>query len=274
MSDVMVVVDRKNWRYEQREAGRDFRVGDVLDWRSYVSGNGFIARYLEHGDRLFLVKATGERLWLVAVYDGVRLSRRNDNGDYVWKAKNANNTPIIDITKLRNKLRFHTGNGITSKPGVLGSALQTPRMLTDYDIDLINAEIRGHGGRPAPSGRVSLDIEADEGIAFIREVTLYKRDPALVLDCLKRDRHTCRHCGFVIDTRRFPKLAVRLRARIVQVHHVRPVSWGKRRGDVADLVTLCPTCHAVAHALGAVTDAEILDLDLLRKHYRPHRARR
>lgn len=49
---------------------------------------------------------------------------------------------------------------------------------------------------------------------------------------LKRDRNRCQGCG-----RRKP----------LHIHHVKPVAEGGRN-ETANLITLCPNCHAEVHA--------------------------
>src|SRR5688500_12966397 len=112
MPDLMVVVDQKNWREEERDRGAKLEVGDTLDWGAYKSRHPLIAQYHEDGDRFFLVTARGERLWLAAIYEDVYLHHKHD-GLYHWRAKTVMPMPIIDITSVRKKLRFHTGNGLT-----------------------------------------------------------------------------------------------------------------------------------------------------------------
>jgi hypothetical protein len=268
MADVMVVVDQINWRKKMRERGADANPGDVLDWSRYVTRNRFVSRYLEPGDRLFLVTARGERLWLVAVYNDVLLEDGRD-GEFSFEARRPNTTPIVDITQLRSKFRFHTGNRITSKRGMLGNALQTPRMLTDYDLRLLTDALKRRGVRLARARRSSLDIEVQEGAEVLQEMTIYVRNPILALECIKRDNYACRCCGFTVDAKRFPRIADRMRMRIVQAHHIKPVSHGERTSSVFDLLTLCPTCHAVAHALAAAHGVSVVDLKLLKKFYQP-----
>lgn len=52
-----------------------------------------------------------------------------------------------------------------------------------------------------------------------------------------RDRHTCRACGFHFEDQ------------IVHVHHLDPLSEYKhpQKTKLGDLLTLCPTCHYLAH---------------------------
>lgn len=267
MSDVMAVVDQPTWRREEGRFKTSFAPGYILKWHDYVTKDSLIERYLEPGDRLFLVTARQERLWLAAVYEQVRLESKVGT-QFQWRAP-YNKVPIIDITTLRAKLKFHTGNGLTAQHGKLGNSLQSPRMLTDRDVALLEAAIRKGGTSIAPRRRISVEVEAMEGEAMCQEVTRYMRDPSLGLACLKRDQYKCCHCRFVVDKKHFPKIFEEITARIVHAHHIRPISTGKRKTKVTDLLTLCPTCHAVAHALAAVMKSGEVALKLLRKFYKP-----
>lgn len=269
MADTMVVVDRSHWRNESRRLGRTLVPGVLLPWRSYVTGNPLVGKYIERGDRLFLVHAHREELWLAAIYENVTRARRRPGGQFRWESARPNRVRILDVTSLRRRLRFHTGKGLTHKPRSLGNSLQSPRMLTDEDIRLLEVAIRRVGDDPGQRRLISPAAEAEEGRRLSREITVYERDPGLVLACLARDRYTCKACGFKVDAKRFPTLSETLRSRVVQAHHVRPVSNGPRRSALDALVTLCPTCHAVAHAIGATVGVDVIDLSLLRRHFRP-----
>jgi 5-methylcytosine-specific restriction protein A len=53
-----------------------------------------------------------------------------------------------------------------------------------------------------------------------------------------RDDFTCQACGFRLE----------LNGRyVIEVHHVDPLSSGERESSLGDLVSLCPTCHRIAH---------------------------
>jgi hypothetical protein len=78
------------------------------------------------------------------------------------------------------------------------------------------------------------DLEGDK-----EEVTGYRirRSAKLVKATKERDGHTCRACGFHFEDE------------IVHVHHLDPLSEYKRPQEtkLEDLLTLCPTCHYLAH---------------------------
>jgi hypothetical protein len=71
------------------------------------------------------------------------------------------------------------------------------------------------------------------------EVTGYRilRSAKLVKAAKERDKYTCRACRFHFEDQ------------IVHVHHLDPISEYKRPQEtkLSDLLTLCPTCHYLAH---------------------------
>lgn len=139
MVDMLAIVKRTTFD-EQAEGAK---VGDVLAWRNYESEAPRLEA-LARGSQLFLVtvRPPDERLWLVAIYQGIR---RTPKG---WRASQPNVTPIVDITRLRSKLRFDNGKGLISTPGRLANSLQTPRILTAKDLDLLAQAIASSRGIP------------------------------------------------------------------------------------------------------------------------------
>lgn len=78
------------------------------------------------------------------------------------------------------------------------------------------------------------DLEGDK-----EEIKGYRirRSAKLVKAAKIRDKYTCRACGFHFENQ------------IVHVHHLDPLSEYKRPREtkLKDLLTLCPTCHYLAH---------------------------
>ena len=77
-----------------------------------------------------------------------------------------------------------------------------------------------------------------EGELKEKTILAYSRNRANVTACKQRDHYTYRVCSFSCG------------GKIVEAHHLEPLSLSKRKEvGVADLITLCPTCHRVAHLL-------------------------
>ncbi|YCM45181.1 HNH endonuclease [Verrucomicrobiaceae bacterium 227] len=80
----------------------------------------------------------------------------------------------------------------------------------------------------------AIDLEGTK-----EEVTGFRirRSAKLVKAAKERDHYTCRACGFHFERQ------------IVHVHHLDPICEYKhpKETTVDDLITLCPTCHYIAH---------------------------
>ncbi|MDX9720310.1 MAG: hypothetical protein RBU37_06165 [Myxococcota bacterium] len=89
---------------------------------------------LTGGGLLYLVtvRPPDEQLWLVAV-----LVNPTFDGEQ-WVAQ-PNAAPVRDVSALVPALRFNTGKGVSAKPGALAMSLQTPRLLTDADVALLDS---------------------------------------------------------------------------------------------------------------------------------------
>lgn len=107
------------------------KVGAVLPMRVYRSASKPLMR-LDRESRLFLVtvRPPNEALWLVAVLEGPAFDGTE------WQATR-NTCPVTDITGLLPSLKFESGKGIQAKKGALGMSLQTPRVLTPDDVELL-----------------------------------------------------------------------------------------------------------------------------------------
>jgi predicted HNH restriction endonuclease len=118
---------------------------------------------------------------------------------------------------------------------------------------------------PRPSVRTSLLDEAPQPSPVLtfpiddkRAVEGYKKDQQLYMTTRntelaklrkQHDDYTCQACGF--------KLQVSEHF-VIECHHTDPISWGVRETSLNDLVSLCPTCHRIAHTREPIyTVAEI-----------------
>jgi len=165
MASVLAIVAKAVFEEDARVGGRLSGEGDVWATAQYVSGNKGLAA-LSEGGSLFLVtvRPPDERLWLVGALVGPTFDGKR------WTAP-ANVAPITDITAWIGALRFSTGKGVAAKPGKLGMALQTPRRLTEADVALLEAALRGE----APV--VMALAEPGESVAE-RVVAVASTDPA------------------------------------------------------------------------------------------------
>lgn len=68
----------------------------------------------------------------------------------------------------------------------------------------------------------------------------YRLRNSLMMDRRKaKDNYTCQSCGFYLKTGD---------SYIIECHHINPISEGERKTCIDDLISLCPTCHRIAHA--------------------------
>ncbi|MCA9493303.1 MAG: hypothetical protein KC621_25405, partial [Myxococcales bacterium] len=141
MGSVLAIVSKAVFEKARDAKGAALAVGKVYGTDRYVSGNKALTP-LAGGGTLYLVTVRpGDVLWLVG-----RLKDPTFDGSQ-WVAA-ANDAPIVDIGQAIPKLVFANGKGLTPKPGALGMSLQTPRLLADSDIDLLDSFL---SPTPAPA---------------------------------------------------------------------------------------------------------------------------
>jgi uncharacterized protein (TIGR02996 family) len=155
MPDLMAIVSKAVF---EKEAGKNPAVGTRLGMDRYVSTNKALDP-LGKGGRLYLVtvRPPNEALWLVAILD-----KPKHDGE-AWIAKKCA-TPITDISKLRSKIKFESGAGITAKKGALGMSLQTPRALTAADAALLDAAAGVAAGAAPEDPATAVDAERADGL--------------------------------------------------------------------------------------------------------------
>ena len=94
---------------------------------------------------------------------------------------------------------------------------------------------------------------AIEGYKVDTSILLSHRNQGLVRERKELDDYTCQSCGFklLIDDKY-----------VIECHHLNPLSeQGETETSLSDLVSLCPTCHRIAHLRNPpYTPNEILKL--------------
>ena len=106
----------------------------------YESSHPALATLASGGD-LFLVtvRPPNDALWLIAIIG----SPKRKGGAWVGRRSTV---PATKITALRDKLRFETGAGLSTRVGALAMSLQTPRALTKDAVTLLRSATK----RPKP----------------------------------------------------------------------------------------------------------------------------
>jgi len=159
MPDMLAIISKAQFEQLYPTAG----LGQVLPIDGYDSSHRGL-NPLAEGGTLYLVtvRPPDEELWLVAVllqptFDGTR-----------WVTQ-TNAHPITLLDGIRDRLRFSTGKGLTSRRGALGMSLQTPRELTSEDVSLLRLALSrtktlGKYQAPAPwaPARAAEPAVADE----------------------------------------------------------------------------------------------------------------
>lgn len=128
MSDMMVIVSKAVFEKARTSEGEKLSVGDLYEVDTYFSKNKSIAKKLT-GD-LFLVTVRGDQLWLVAHLES---PSQTEDG---WTASK-NGKMIKDVSNVAAKIKFDTGKGINLEK--MAMSLQTPRVLTEEDVALLNS---------------------------------------------------------------------------------------------------------------------------------------
>jgi len=83
------------------------------------------------------------------------------------------------------------------------------------------------------------DVAAEEGYKEDKSYLTSKRNSGIVKKRKQLDNYTCQVCGFhlVINGKH-----------IIECHHLNPIGTGEIRiTNIEDLISLCPTCHRIAH---------------------------
>jgi len=82
---------------------------------------------------------------------------------------------------------------------------------------------------------------------------LYKSRDSILMEKRKiKDEYTCQVCGFYLKDEK---------ASLIDCHHLNPISLGERETSIDDLISLCPTCHRLAH----LNSSEPLSIEKIRK---------
>ena len=152
MPDMMAIVSKAVFDKDLPAA----KLGAVLPMKVYRSASKHLERLAADG-RLFLVtvRPPNEALWLVAVLEDLKFDGSK------WQASR-NRYPVTDIGSLKSMLQFESGKGISAAKGALGMSLQTPRVLSRTDVELLLHATGGPVVKPVrPPGPVQLAAHDD-----------------------------------------------------------------------------------------------------------------
>jgi hypothetical protein len=148
-------------------------------------------------------------------------------------------------TKLRTKL-IRTGRLVAEGSAfrfVEDVAFSSPSAAASiiWGSNLNGRKVFGLDGPPPEDHVLHFPINSSHAIeGYKRDQVLYiaERDQSLAKQRKELDSYTCQACGF--------KLSVDGHF-VVECHHLDPISLGQRKTTLNDLISLCPTCHRIAH---------------------------
>lgn len=89
------------------------------------------------------------------------------------------------------------------------------------------------------SSDIDKEVKLSEGKKTKKEHEVRERNQLAVKQCKQRDNFVCQSCGFNFNNM------------LVEAHHLTPQSNYDGEYEISknDLITLCPTCHRIAHYL-------------------------
>lgn len=110
-----------------------------------------------------------------------------------------------------------------------------------WGSNLNGRKVFGIDETPPPSHQLYFQIDSSRAIeGHKKDQHLYvtERDRDLAEKRKKNDNYTCLSCGFQLS------IAGRF---VIECHHLEPIALGIRETKITDLISLCPTCHRIAH---------------------------
>src|SRR5262245_11150233 len=133
-------------------------------------------------------------------------------------------------------------------------------------VNHMSALLARLGPLTVPSSADSaFDAAVSEGQEYLEEAKRRRRDGTQTRLRLEVDGFQCQHCGFRAPSKVCTSTEeAELGAAVVEVHHIDPLQEGERQTRLEDLITLCPTCHRLLHAIGRALRSERLSIDVLR----------
>ena len=145
---------------------------------------------------------------------------------------------LNEVRNIKNELNSGTR---LSKSGYQLCKNESWDSLSDKILDLISLIIAAHTGLTVSNQNDIFDIDdkdALEGYEFDLLIKARKRDRKIIGERKILDKYTCQACGFHLIVNDKP---------VIECHHINPIQFGKRKTNIQDLISLCPTCHRIAH---------------------------
>lgn len=176
--------------------------------------------------------------------------------------------PDLSLSLYQIHCRYARLHGLTfEQAAALWDEMKSLHKSREAHIADLFRRLRASGSVLAgdePAADLAMDRVAAEGAEITAEVSRRCRDKALASARIEVDKARCRACGYAPP--RATSSGATLNGIVLDVHHIEPIADGERDTNLADLVTLCPTCHRLLHAVGRTVGATRLDVALLRQH--------
>lgn len=107
-----------------------------------------------------------------------------------------------------------------------------------------------------PKTNVNPNKTYEEGVEEVRQEKIdYTRNPQLRIDALAKYKYVCAVCGVDFENSIYGEYGTKC----IEVHHILPISKGKRNSTVDDVRVVCSNCHSIIHRQGV----EPVDVDEL-----------
>ncbi len=252
-----------------------YKIGNDLleDSRNYFLGSKYIEAEEDEykvlqlqGNLTLKFRKWGNKPFYLILFRGskyifelelIKILKINDRFTwYLSKPKNKKNVEILtqslvwhedvdqhyrtEIEKIKNSL---DAGKVVYKEGYLLCENDKWETLSEKFLMTLHEIIHEHFSQrlqTRTNKEYSLDeLEAIEGYKSDKAYLHTKRNQKIVEDRKKKDDYSCQVCNF--------KLQVNGKY-IIECHHLIPIGGGSRRiTNLNDLISLCPTCHRIAH---------------------------
>lgn len=152
------------------------------------------------------------------------------------------------ILKAEGKSLYMMAEGVTAKELMVSQSL-VDLLAKHINTPIYDVNVTKHIHPVGPKLPESLlenqltydieSVEASEGYVLERKYLSVERNREIVQKRKTKDNQTCQSCGFRLEIKgRF----------VIECHHVMQLAdTGETITTINDLVSLCPTCHRIAH---------------------------
>ena len=157
-------------------------------------------------------------------------------------------------SKIKKMSEFHKKIKCSNLEDGYKLSIEIWKKYTELDKS-VTAEIIGEAYLGILVSTNEEEVSAEEGKGGTVTIKTKSRSAKLVDEVKKRDKYSCRACGFYYNNK------------IVHVHHLDPLSEAAspKTTKTSDLITLCPNCHFIAHYLLHIDDNNKNEKNLLNK---------